>query len=67
MKITVNRICEEYPEEVMTVKRLLERKSWNFPLLIVRVDGVLVERKDYGTFQVRDGADVDVHHLVSGG
>ncbi len=67
MKITVNRSPEEHPEETLTVRQILDRKGWNFPLLIVRVDGALVEREDYAKFQVRDGADVDIHHLVSGG
>jgi thiamine biosynthesis protein ThiS len=67
MKITVNRYPEEHPEETLTVRQLLERKGWNFPLLIVQVNGVLVERADYETTAVRDGCEVDLHHLVSGG
>jgi thiamine biosynthesis protein ThiS len=67
MKIIVNRIAEEHPEESLTIRQILDRKGWSFPLIIVRVDGRLVERADYGTTQVRDGADVDLYHLVSGG
>jgi sulfur carrier protein len=67
MKITVNRIPEEHPEESLTVRQILSRKGWSFPLLIVRVDGALVERTDYETALVRDGADVELCHLVSGG
>lgn len=67
MKITVNRTPEEHPEESLTVRELLNRKGWNFPLLIVRVNGALVEREGYETARLRDGADVDICHLVSGG
>ncbi len=67
MKITVNRTLEEYPEVSLTIRGLLDRKGWKFPLLVVRVDGRLVERTEYETFPVRDGADVDICHLVSGG
>jgi sulfur carrier protein len=67
MQIMVNRVLEEYPDESLTVRQLLDRKGWNFPLLIVQVNGVLVERADYETTVVRDGGEVDLHHLVSGG
>ncbi len=67
MKITVNRIPEEHPEESLTIRQILDRKGWSFPLIIVRVDGVLVARENYDAFRVRNGADVDLYHLVSGG
>ena len=40
---------------------------FNFPLLIVQVNGALVDRAAYETTVVRDGDEVDLHHLVSGG
>lgn len=67
MKIKVNGTPEEHAEDSLTVREILARKGWNFPLLIVRVDGALVERGAYGTTVVRDGADVELCHLVSGG
>jgi len=67
MKITVNRIAEEYPEESLTLRQVLKRKGWSFPLIIAKVDGSLVEREEYDTFRIRDGADLDLYHLVSGG
>jgi len=67
MKITINRTPEEHAGEFLTVRQILDSKGWNFPLLIVRVDGMFVERKDYETTLVRDGAEVDVIHLMSGG
>ncbi len=67
MKILLNRSPEEYPEDALTVRQILERKGWSFPLIIARVDGVLVDRKDWDAAPVRDGAVVDLHHLLSGG
>lgn len=67
MRILVNHIPEEHPEDALTIRQILERKGWNFPLLVVSVGGVLVERHQYDTFVVRDGADVGLLHLVSGG
>jgi sulfur carrier protein len=51
----------------MTVRDLLKARNFIFPLLIVTVDGTLVQRRDYDTHPVHDGADVRVVHLMSGG
>jgi sulfur carrier protein ThiS len=34
---------------------------------VVKVNGELVRKEDYGTALVPDGADVKVIHLISGG
>lgn len=67
MKILLNHNPEEFPENSLTIRQILDRKGWSFPLIIARVDGVLVDRKDWASATVRDGAEVDLHHLVSGG
>lgn len=51
----------------MTVGDVLKEMNYNFTLLIIRVNGELVKREDWGIFVVPDGAVVDVLHLISGG
>ena len=51
----------------MTVGDVLALKRYTFPMLVITVDGELVDRKDYDTTAVPDGADVQVLHLMSGG
>lgn len=51
----------------ITVRELLDRLGFVFPLLVVRVDGALVPRGEYDTTRVAGDADVQVLHLVSGG
>ncbi|NLJ46903.1 MAG: sulfur carrier protein ThiS [Treponema sp.] len=67
MKIVLNHNPEEFPGDSLTIRQILDHKGWSFPLIIARVNGVLVDRKDWATTSVRDGAEVDLHHLVSGG
>lgn len=67
VKILLNHSPEEFDGESLTIRQILELKGWSFPLIIARVDGTLVERKDWDSAMVRDGAEVDLHHLVSGG
>lgn len=50
-----------------TVASLLKDAGFVFPLLIVRVNGALVDRADYGRSAVADGDTVEVVHLMSGG
>jgi len=67
VKIVLNHCPEEFPEDSLTIRQVLNRKSWSFPLIIVRVNGVLVERKDWDSTSIRDGSELDLHHLLSGG
>jgi thiamine biosynthesis protein ThiS len=64
--ITVNNRPVEW-EEDMTVTRLLEKMNYTWRLLVVKINGELVKRKDYAQTKVPAGADVKVLHLVAGG
>ncbi|HUT78983.1 MAG TPA: sulfur carrier protein ThiS [Polyangia bacterium] len=64
--IRVNGDAMEH-EAGLTVAGLLKRRGFTFPLLVVRIDGRLVERAAYAVTSVDDGADVQVLHLLAGG
>lgn len=51
----------------MTVRGLLQAKNYRFPMIIVTIDERRVERADYDSALVPDGAVVQVIHLISGG
>ena len=53
--------------EGMTVRDILVAKNYTFPLLIVTIGDDLIDRRDYTTTLVPEGADVKVVHLMSGG
>lgn len=54
-------------EEGMTVKRLLEKMNYTFPMIIVRVNGKLVNREEWETYEVPEGAKVQALHQIAGG
>jgi len=54
-------------ESGMTVRDVLRKMNYTFPLLIVRLDGRLISRSDYDTTEVPDGTLMDAIHLISGG
>jgi thiamine biosynthesis protein ThiS len=64
--ITVNGDQVEYAED-STVATVIEQLGFKFPLLVVRINGKLIERDAYGSTAVADGDSLDVIHLMSGG
>ena len=54
-------------EDGMTVDDILKKMRYTFKMLFVKVNGELVGRDQYASFNVPDGAEVKVIHLMSGG
>lgn len=54
-------------QEGLTVSEVLTAKKYVFPLLVISINGDLIDRKDYPTTTIPDGADVKVIHMLSGG
>jgi sulfur carrier protein len=64
--IHVNK--EQMPwEPGMTVRDILDRRNYSFPLLVVKVNGEVVSRQAYDVYPIEDEADVSVIHLMCGG
>lgn len=67
MKIKLNNNDEIIDQEILTVSRLLVEKNFTFKMLIVKINGQLVKKTEYETTEIREGDDVMVLHLISGG
>lgn len=67
MKITLNNRPESFEQEEMTVSELLDQKNYTFKMLVIKVNGKLVKKDFYQSEVIRNGDDVSVLHLVSGG
>ena len=66
MSITVNKKKVSYvPNE--TIQALLKRLKFTFPLVIVKINGKHILRKDFQTVMIPDHADVRIIHMISGG
>ncbi len=64
--ITVNNRSVEH-EKGMTVTFLLEKLNYKWPMLIVRINGKLIDNKQFPTAIIEDGDNVDAIHMMSGG
>lgn len=67
MEITLNNNKEILPDEEMTVADLIRIRNFTFKMLVTKVNGQLVRKEDRDKTMIRDGDDVMVLHLISGG
>jgi len=67
MNIMLNNEPLATEGESITVARLLELKKYTFRLRIVKINGRLISRDSYDDEVVRDGDNVQVIYLMSGG
>ena len=67
MKIILNNTPETFVPDSMCVSDLLAARNFTFKMLVIKINGSLVKKIDYDTAMIRDGDDVNVLHLISGG
>jgi sulfur carrier protein len=67
MKIQLNNNPETIPGDKITITELLKHKNFTFKMLIVKINGKLLKKTEYDIAEIKDGDDVMVLHLISGG
>ncbi|MCK9220042.1 MAG: sulfur carrier protein ThiS [Bacteroidales bacterium] len=67
MKVTLNNTSEVVSGDLLTVSELLKVKNFTFKMLVVKINGKLINKPEYETATVKEGDDVQVLHLISGG
>ena len=67
MKITLNNKEEVFDGSMLTINELLQLKNYTFKMLVIKINGTLVKKNEYNIATVKDGDDVMVLHLISGG
>jgi sulfur carrier protein len=67
MKIQLNNREESFEMPQLSISQLLELKNFSFKMLVIKVNGSLIKKTDYETTLVKEGDDVMVLHLISGG
>jgi thiamine biosynthesis protein ThiS len=67
MIITLNNQQEIISQENISVSELIRIKNFTFKMLVTRVNGKLVKKEERESVIIREGDDVMVLHLISGG
>jgi len=66
MSIEVNGKSVDWVENE-TVKQLLNRMKYIFPLVVVKINDRVVPRKEFTDVTVPDNSKISVIHMISGG
>ena len=64
------RVNAQYDVEYrpgMTVQDVLDALRFSFRMIVVKIDGKVVLKRDFATTEVADGTEMQAIHLISGG
>jgi thiamine biosynthesis protein ThiS len=61
-----NREFEHYKKN-MTIQDVIDIMNFTYPRLVVKVNGHLIQKNEYGQTQLNENDDVKIHHLLAGG
>jgi thiamine biosynthesis protein ThiS len=67
MRITLNNNPEIFDEEVLSIEGIIQKKNFTFKMLVTKLNGKVIIKNERTTTLVKDGDDLMVLHLVSGG
>ena len=67
MKILLNNREEEFVNETMSVSEMLHLKSFSFKMRIIKINGNLISKEKYDSTMIREGDNVQMLYLMSGG
>lgn len=67
MKITLNNREEIFDCDTMSVSEMLDLKKFSFRMRIIKINKVLIRRDEYEKTIIREGDDVQMIYLMSGG
>ena len=66
MSIKVNNKNIEWVENE-TIKKLLKRMKYTFPLIVVKINKKIITRDKYSKVIIPDNSNVEIIHMISGG
>lgn len=67
MKIVLNNRDEEFNTDSVTVSEMLTIKKFSFRMRIIKINGNLISKENYDTTVIRNGDNVQMLYLMSGG
>lgn len=67
MKLTINHKEEQFKENELPLHKLLEQKDLTFKRILIRVNGQVINEEAKGETTLKDGDQVDIVRIISGG
>jgi sulfur carrier protein len=66
-QITINNRDKLEWEEGLTLQDVLKKMNYTFTRLVIKLNGRLIKKEEYGDTIVPQGADLKIIHMISGG
>lgn len=67
MEILLNNRETTIPNDKVTITELLLLQNFTFKMLVIKINGKLIKKDQYGIVEIVSGDTVQVLHMVSGG
>jgi sulfur carrier protein len=67
MKILLNNRKEEFDKDTVSIEEMLILKKYSFRMRIIKINGLLIPREKYSSTYIKNGDDVQMLYLMSGG
>ncbi len=67
MNIILNNNPESFEKNEMSIAEILKVKNFIFKMLVIKVNDKVVRKDEYDNTFVKEGDNVVILHLVSGG
>ncbi|HOY38795.1 MAG: sulfur carrier protein ThiS [Bacteroidales bacterium] len=67
MNILLNNNPVNFTKSEMSIAEIIEEKNFTFKMLVVKLNGILIEKENYRSALVKDGDTLVILHLISGG
>jgi thiamine biosynthesis protein ThiS len=67
LKIILNNRDEEFDKDSLTVSDMLMLKKYSFRMRIIKINGNLITKENYDTTVIKNGDNVQMLYLMSGG
>lgn len=67
MEILLNNRKEIIDKNEISLAELIIMKNYTFKLLVTRINGKLIKKEARESMLVRDGDEVQILHMISGG
>jgi sulfur carrier protein len=67
MKILLNNREEEFDKNSMSISDMLIMKKFSFKMRIIKINGQFIHKEQYDSTFIKNGDEVQMLYLMSGG
>lgn len=67
MDITLNNRPETFEHDRLSISDVLKIKNYSFKMMVIKINGKLIRKPEYASSFIKDGDDLQIIHMISGG